>query len=166
MLLLQEAQVSSLVGELRSCKLGPQKRKKKNTEKQNSKTFLISIFQREIFRVQYFAQSSFGNLKGTVQRMSWNCLEETVFSYGISPVAQTIKNPPVMQEAWVQSLGWEDSPGEGNGYPLQYSCLHMYVKWNLPIKNYKLKRVPRNKNFNRVRFSAYTIFCITYGNYQ
>ena len=23
---------------------------------------------------------------------------------------------------WVQSLGWEDSPGEGNGNPLQYSC--------------------------------------------
>ena len=28
-----------------------------------------------------------------------------------------------MQETWVQSLGWEDSPGEGNGNPLQYSCL-------------------------------------------
>ena len=28
-----------------------------------------------------------------------------------------------MQEAWVQSLGQEDSPGEGNGNPLQYSCL-------------------------------------------
>ena len=27
-----------------------------------------------------------------------------------------------MQETQVQSLGWEDSPGEGNGYPLQYSC--------------------------------------------
>ena len=28
-----------------------------------------------------------------------------------------------MQETQVQSLGWEDSPGEGNGNPLQYSCL-------------------------------------------
>ena len=28
-----------------------------------------------------------------------------------------------MQEKWVWSLGWEDSPGEGNGNPLQYSCL-------------------------------------------
>ena len=27
------------------------------------------------------------------------------------------------QETWVQSLGREDSPGEGNGYALQYSCL-------------------------------------------
>ena len=23
-------------------------------------------------------------------------------------VAQTVENPPAMQEAWVQSLGWED----------------------------------------------------------
>ena len=37
-------------------------------------------------------------------------------------VAQTVKNLPAMQETWVQSLGQED-PGEGNGNPLQYSCL-------------------------------------------
>ena len=24
------------------------------------------------------------------------------------PVAQTVKNPPAMQETWVQSLGWDD----------------------------------------------------------
>ena len=28
-----------------------------------------------------------------------------------------------MQETWVQFLGWEPSPGEGSGNPLQYSCL-------------------------------------------
>ena len=28
-----------------------------------------------------------------------------------------------MQETWIQFLGQEDSPGEGNGNPLQYSCL-------------------------------------------
>ena len=38
-------------------------------------------------------------------------------------VAQTVKNPPAMWETWVQSLGWEDAPEEGIGYPLQYSCL-------------------------------------------
>ena len=40
-----------------------------------------------------------------------------------SLVAQLVKNPPAMRETWVQSLGWEDSPGEGKGYPLQYSGL-------------------------------------------
>ena len=34
-----------------------------------------------------------------------------------------VKNLPAMQETWVRSLGQEDSPGEGNGNPLQYSCL-------------------------------------------
>ena len=39
-----------------------------------------------------------------------------------SLVAQIVKNLPAMQETRVQSLGWEDA-GEGNGNPLQYSCL-------------------------------------------
>ena len=30
---------------------------------------------------------------------------------------------PAMEGMWVQSLGREDAPGEGNGNPLQYSCL-------------------------------------------
>ena len=34
-----------------------------------------------------------------------------------------VKNLPGMQEAWVQSLGEEDCLGEGNGNPLQFSCL-------------------------------------------
>ena len=34
-----------------------------------------------------------------------------------------VKNLPPMQEIWVQSLGWEDPHGGGNGNPLQYSCL-------------------------------------------
>ena len=33
--------------------------------------------------------------------------------YWASLVAQMVKNPPVMQETWVQSLGWEDPLGEG-----------------------------------------------------
>ena len=40
-----------------------------------------------------------------------------------SLVAQTIKNLPTIEETGVQSLGQEDSPGEGNGYPLQSSFL-------------------------------------------
>ena len=42
---------------------------------------------------------------------------------GASLVAQGVNNLPAMQETWVQSLSLEDSPGGGNGYPLQYSCL-------------------------------------------
>ena len=38
-----------------------------------------------------------------------------------SLVAQLVKNPPAVQETPIRFLGWEDSPGEGIGYPLQYS---------------------------------------------
>ena len=34
-----------------------------------------------------------------------------------------VKNLPAMQETWVWIPGLGRSPGEGNGYPLQYSCL-------------------------------------------
>ena len=36
-----------------------------------------------------------------------------VFTIWASLVAQTVKNPPAMQEAWVQSLGWKDPLEEG-----------------------------------------------------
>ena len=38
-------------------------------------------------------------------------------------MAQIVKNLPVMQETMVLTLGSGRSSGEGNGYPLQYSCL-------------------------------------------
>ena len=40
-----------------------------------------------------------------------------------SLVAQRLKRLPAMWETWVQSLGWEDFPGEGNGNLLQYFCM-------------------------------------------
>ena len=36
-------------------------------------------------------------------------------------MVQLVKNPPAVQETPVRFLGREDSPGEGIGYPLQYS---------------------------------------------
>ena len=39
------------------------------------------------------------------------------------PDGSAVKNPPAMQETQIQSLGRDDSPGEGHGNPLQYSCL-------------------------------------------
>ena len=40
-----------------------------------------------------------------------------------SLVAQTVKRLSTVWETWVRSLGSGRSPGEGNGNPLQYSCL-------------------------------------------
>ena len=39
------------------------------------------------------------------------------------PGGSVVKNLPSMQKMWIQSLGLGRSPGEGNGNPLQYSCL-------------------------------------------
>ena len=45
----------------------------------------------------------------------------------MSQAVQMIKNLPAMQETWDQSLGQGRSPGEGNGNPLQYSCLESFM---------------------------------------
>ena len=42
---------------------------------------------------------------------------------GASLVAQTVKNPPADAGDAGLIPGWERSPGEGNSYSLQYSCL-------------------------------------------
>ena len=47
--------------------------------------------------------------------------------YGASLIAQLVKNLPAMQETLVQFLGGE-SPGEGLGYPLQYSWASLVVQ--------------------------------------
>ena len=65
-----------------------------------------------------------------------------------SLVAQIVKNPSAVQETQSRSLVWEDFPGEGNGYPLQYSCLKNstgysgmdYSPWGLKELNMTEKR--------------------------
>jgi len=41
----------------------------------------------------------------------------STFSSRASLIAQLVKNLSAMWETWVRSLGGEDSPGEGTGYP-------------------------------------------------
>ena len=44
-----------------------------------------------------------------------------------SLVAQTVKNPPAMQETWVRSLGWEDPLKEG------MATDSSILAWRIPI---------------------------------
>ena len=44
-------------------------------------------------------------------------------------VAQQVKNPPVMQETWVQSLGWEDSLEKGKAN--HSSILALRIPWTV-----------------------------------
>ena len=41
-----------------------------------------------------------------------------------SLVAQLVKNPPVVRETWVQSLGWED--------PLEKATHSRILAWRIP----------------------------------
>ena len=55
------------------------------------------------------------------------------FLHQASLVVQMAKKLPAMWESWVQSLGWLGrSPGEGNGYPLQYSGLENSMDCTVP----------------------------------
>ena len=42
-------------------------------------------------------------------------------------MAQTVKNPPEMQEIWVQSLGWEDPLEEG------MATGSSIIAWRIPM---------------------------------
>ena len=61
-----------------------------------------------------------------------------VFVFCSSEVAQLVKNPPVMQETWVQSLGWEDPLVEGKA-TYNSSILAWRIPWT--IESMGLQRI-------------------------
>ena len=69
-----------------------------------------------------------------------------------------------MQEIQVRSLGQEDSPGEGNGYPFQYSFLEnptdSLIHFN--IQSIKIFTVSQVRNFGSLRDCKFHFetFCI------
>ena len=71
-------------------------------------------------------------------------------SLKILSVAPNTKHLPAMWETGVRSLGQEDSPGEGNGNPLQYSCL-----WN-PMDRRAWWATVRKVAKSRTRLSDFT----------
>ena len=59
------------------------------------------------------------------RRSSWpkDLTQVSTTAGGFFTVWATREAKRLMQETWVWSLGRKDSPGEGNGYSLQDSCL-------------------------------------------
>ena len=49
--------------------------------------------------------------------------------YRTSLLAQLVKNPPAMQETWVQSLGWEDPLEKGKA--THSSILAWRIPWTV-----------------------------------
>ena len=78
-----------------------------------------------------------------------------------SLIAQSVENPPEMQETRVWLLGWEDSPGEGNGNPLQYSCLENHMDrgaWQVTV--YGFARVGHNWATTHTACYIYLLYII------
>ena len=55
--------------------------------------------------------------------------------------AQTVKNLPVMQETWVQSLVWDDPPEKGTGY-FSLSTWQTMLKKNTGYSSILAWRIP------------------------
>ena len=71
--------------------------------------------------------------------------------------AQSVKHLPAMWETWVRSLGRKDTPGEGNGNPLQRSCLENLVDrgaWWAPV--YRI-----TKSWTRLSDSRFLLFLVS-----
>ena len=62
-----------------------------------------------------------------VRSLGWQDLEKEMATHSIilraTLVAQMVKNLPANVGDLGSIAGWERSPGEENGNPLQYSCL-------------------------------------------
>ena len=69
-------------------------------------------------------------------------------------MAQLVKNLPATRETWLGSLGWEDSPGEGKGYPLQYCGLHTTERLSRPHLTWRFRAHPGG-----VLFCLHVVVC-------
>ena len=73
-------------------------------------------------------------------------------------MAHTVTKPLAMQETSVQSLGWEDSPGEGNDNTLQYSCLENSRDRGALVGNKELDTTERLTLF----YIKYVTLCVLF----
>ena len=64
------------------------------------------------------------HVRGFSSHSAYHCIHCSVWT---SLVAQSVKNPLVMQETWVQSLGWEDPLEEG------MASLSSVLAWRIPM---------------------------------
>ena len=91
-------------------------KKKKNPQKM--KMNLLSV---------YTAAGDPGSIPGS-GGSAWDGIRYPLQYSRASLVAHLVKNPPVMQETWVQSLGWEDLE---KGKATHSSILAWRIPWTI-----------------------------------
>ena len=95
--------------------------KKKTYIKLNLNNWLFFKKHSQIF--SHPLNKYFRSLNAYCNRIVIITFRMVFWSLWASLMAQTIKNLPAKQETWVPIPGSGRSSGEGNGNPLQYSCL-------------------------------------------
>ena len=90
----------------------------------------------------------------------WKTLKGSSFPNpkGPSLVAQTVNNPPIMQETWVQSLGWAD-PLE-KGMATHFSILAWRISWTEELgrlQSMGLQRVGHDWATNTFHFHVHWV---------
>ena len=69
-------------------------------------------------------------------------------SFLTSLVAQLVKNPPTMQETWIQSLGWEDFLEKGTA--THSSILNWRTSWT--VYTWGSKESDTTEQLSQVRY--------------
>ena len=77
----------------------------------------------------------------------------TILYIYASLVAQLVKNPPAMQETWVQSLGWEDPLEKGTA--IHFSILAWRSPWTVYSMGSKRVRHAERLSLSTVAATTY-----------
>ena len=78
-----------------------------------------------------FCLDVLSSIEDEILKLQCAVIELSTSPFRVSLMAQKVKRLAAMWETQVQSLGWEESPGEGNGNPLKYSCLENLIERSL-----------------------------------
>ena len=79
-----------------------------------------------------------------------------------------VENLPAMQETWVQCRrhpGSGRSPGEGNGNPLEYSCLKNAMdrgSWQATVHGITKSWTKLSVTWAKLTLSLFTVMCVIY----
>ena len=75
--------------------------------------------------------------------------------FKVSLVAKTVKNRPAMQETWVQSRGWEDSPEKGRAtHPSTLAWRIPWTEEHCGVWSMGSQRVGQDRATNTFTFKA------------
>jgi len=83
----------------------------------------MDISLRKLYKMVKDREASGVTAHGVTKSQRWLSHWTRAIHITIFLISQMVNTPSAMQETPVQCLGQEDSPGEGNGNLLQYSCL-------------------------------------------